>query len=106
MISITTITTVIGGMKKTGKSSPAAGTDVISFTLLRVREDFQIKFSKNFGNFPDFGGGGVKGRSFSRLFQNCLEWANSSRNAKNFFFIFVTPPTIIANILLIVYIFV
>ena len=20
-----------------------------------VREDFQIKFSKNFGNFPDFG---------------------------------------------------
>ena len=30
-------------------------------------------------------------RSFSRLFLNCLEWANSSRNAKKIFSIYLWP---------------
>lgn len=56
--------------------------------MYKDKGSLPIEKVRNFREFSRTGGGGVKRRSFSRLFLNCLEWANSSRNAKKIFSIF------------------
>ena len=50
-----------------------------------LREGYKVRKIKILWIFPHLGGAGLDRGHFSTLFLKCVEWSNSSRNAKKFF---------------------
>ena len=59
----------------------------VSQNIIYVREGYKVRKQKIVWKFPNLWGG-VRPRSISKQFLKCVEWSNSSRNAKKIFSIF------------------